>query len=435
MSILTLRSSAVVPAVHKRNFINLYLDILWFGLLSGSAINFMAIFATRQGANSWQIGLLGAAPGIVTLLVALPTGQWLQNHSLTKTTFWAAAGHRIFYVLWIFLPVLFTPARQVQLLIASLFLMSLPGTVLAISFNNLLASSVPSEWRGHVVGMRNAMFAASSIVVSFLCGWLLDNLPFVQGYQIVFGIGAFGALMSTIHLWFIRPEIINEATRYQQPIRDWAHPGSVSASRNIRTAIGLRSVMRGQHLGKLLNREVFNGPYKWVLILLFGFHLAQYVAIPMFPLYTVKTLKLSDQVLSIGNVFFYAALFLGSTQLARISDRFGHKTTLAVGAALMSLYPLLVAGSVTVFLYYLTSVIGGIAWTLAGGAIGNYLLEHVPADNRPPYLAWYNLSLNAAVLLGSLLGPVLADGLGLASALIIAAGLRLLMGIFLWRWG
>ncbi len=101
----------------------------------------------------------------------------------------------------------------------------------------------------------------------------------------------------------------------------------------------------------------------------------------------------------------------------------------------MSLYPLLVAGSVTVFLYYLTSVIGGIAWTLAGGAIGNYLLEHVPADNRPPYLAWYNLSLNAAVLLGSLLGPVLADGLGLASALIIAAGLRLLMGIFLWRWG
>ncbi|MCA9933425.1 MAG: hypothetical protein KC415_05845, partial [Anaerolineales bacterium] len=63
---------------------------------------------------------------------------------------------------------------------------------------------------------------------------------------------------------------------------------------------------------------------------------------------------------------------------------------------------------------------------LVGGVIANYLLENIPEDNRPAYLAWYNLALNAAILLGSLAGPALSAQLGLVMTLSLIAVARFL---------
>ena len=63
------------------------------------------------------------------------------------------------------------------------------------------------------------------------------------------------------------------------------------------------------------------------------------------------------------------------------------------------------------------------------------MLEHIPAHDRPPHLAWYNIILNAAVLIGSLGGPTIADSIGLTSALLLFAGLRFLAGFSILKWG
>ncbi|HLO14243.1 MAG TPA: hypothetical protein VK206_05400, partial [Anaerolineales bacterium] len=65
----------------------------------------------------------------------------------------------------------------------------------------------------------------------------------------------------------------------------------------------------------------------------------------------------------------------------------------------------------------------------------NYMLEHIPAHDRPSHLAWYTIILNAAVLIGSLAGPGIADLLGLFGALILFGFLRFLAGIFILKWG
>jgi hypothetical protein len=43
--------------------------------------------------------------------------------------------------------------------------------------------------------------------------------------------------------------------------------------------------------------------------------------------------------------------------------------------------------------------------------------------------------LNASILLGSLIGPTIAEVLGLSAALILFAVLRLLAGLAIWKWG
>jgi len=65
----------------------------------------------------------------------------------------------------------------------------------------------------------------------------------------------------------------------------------------------------------------------------------------------------------------------------------------------------------------------------------NYLLEKVPSKDKPSYLAWYNLVLNAAILVGALLGPVIGGIVGFAPALIIFAVGRMVAGMSILRWG
>jgi predicted MFS family arabinose efflux permease len=63
------------------------------------------------------------------------------------------------------------------------------------------------------------------------------------------------------------------------------------------------------------------------------------------------------------------------------------------------------------------------------------MLEHIPSHDRPPHLAWYNIVLNAAVLIGSLGGPVISERIGLSSALLVFAALRFLAGLAILKWG
>jgi hypothetical protein len=67
--------------------------------------------------------------------------------------------------------------------------------------------------------------------------------------------------------------------------------------------------------------------------------------------------------------------------------------------------------------------------------LGNYVLERVPADERPTYLAWNNMALQGGVLLGSLVAPTLAGWWGLVAALFFAAVARFLVGQAIWHKG
>ncbi|MCL4825330.1 MAG: hypothetical protein KJZ57_14045, partial [Anaerolineales bacterium] len=72
---------ADIPREYRSNFLHLYLDIGWFGILSGSAVNFLTIYAARLGAAAREIGLIGAASAVVNQLVAIPPGRWVAKRN------------------------------------------------------------------------------------------------------------------------------------------------------------------------------------------------------------------------------------------------------------------------------------------------------------------------------------------------------------------
>ena len=139
------------PLANQRaNFRHLYGDIFWYGILAGSSIAFINIYAARLGASALQIGLLTAGPAIVNLLFSVPAGNWLHDRSLVKTSFWSALYQRLGFAALICLPVLASATLEIRVMILTTLVMSLPGTLLAISFYAMFAELVPPDQRALV---------------------------------------------------------------------------------------------------------------------------------------------------------------------------------------------------------------------------------------------------------------------------------------------
>ena len=397
---------------------HLYFDIAWFGVLSGSTVNFLNVYATRIGASGIQIGLIGAMAAIVNLFLAIPAGRWLERQHIGHTMFWTSIFYRIGFLGFVFLPWLFSDPAQINAIILITFLMAIPLTPLGVGFNALFAEAVPTEYRAHVAGIRNVMFAISFMLTSLLSGVILDKVAFPGGYQIVFGIGFIGAAMSSYHLYHIRHTGGGEIAQLSKPV-----PATILQTNSPR------------NISAILRLDILHTPFIWVLASLFIFHLAQNLPAPIFPIFNVRALNLNDNQIGVGTALFYLTVLIGSTRLRGFVHRVGNKRVTGFGAMGMAFYPIILSFTTQVWQYYGVSLLGGFFTALATGAYANYMLENIPPSDRPSHLAWYNVILNLAILTASLAGPVIADQIGLVNALIICGCFRFLAGITILKWG
>jgi len=305
-----------IPERYRSNFTNLYLDIAWFGVLSGTAINFLNIYAARLGATGLQIGLLTAASAIVNLFLAIPAGHWISKRHTGRAVFWSSVLFRIGYLFWIPLPWIFDEQGQIWSLIVITFLMAIPLTPLGVGFNALFAEAVPDQYRARVAGTRNVTFAIAYMLSSLIAGYILDNTPFTEGYQIIFAIGAFGAAMSSYHIYHVKP--LEERT---PPLSELMPDSAIKSDSSLRL-------------------DIWKTPFRKILLSLLFFHLTQYIVTPLYALYLVGELNLNDSHFGTGTALFYLTVLLSSTQLGRIVQRYGHKKVTGWGAGGGGVFPL-----------------------------------------------------------------------------------------------
>jgi MFS family permease len=390
---------------------------------------FVVIFATRLGASAFEIALLTAGPAVFNLLFSLPAGRWMEGRALVPVTFWSAVWHRLGFLILVPLPWLFSDRVQVWVIVLLILLMSIPGTILAIGFNAMFAEAVPPEWRAEVVGKRNAIVAISLTVTTLISGQVLDRVDYPLNYVIVFAVGALGAALSTYYVGKVRliPVRASQAAghdRQIQPANLDVAPASQKAPPRQRR-IGLK-------LKQMLYLDRLPAAFSLLMLAYLLFYAFQYLGIPLFPLAQVRELELSDGVISLGSSLFYGVMFLVSLRMVDINTRLGHKRTLALGATIFAAYPLLLGLAQGPALFWVASFVGGGAWAITNAGLTNRLMEKAPENQRPAGMALHNLVLNLGILLGSLTAPLLSEWVGLQTALLVVAALRLLAGIIFW---
>ncbi|MBI4929033.1 MAG: hypothetical protein HY835_14795, partial [Anaerolineae bacterium] len=193
-----------IPKELQKTFIHLFIEMSWIGVLGGTTLSFLSVYAARLGGTPNQIGLISAVPALVNLLFAIPANGLIRGRPLGLTSFWGAALARIFYLSFALLPIFFAPRIEVWVIILVTLIMNIPLTVLNVSFNAMMIESIPGDWRAFVVGTRNALLSVFQLIFQLLSGLVLKNMDFPIGYQVVFFAGFLGAAMSTVHLFYLR---------------------------------------------------------------------------------------------------------------------------------------------------------------------------------------------------------------------------------------
>jgi MFS family permease len=392
----------------RSNFIRLFWDIAWWGFYIGSTASFLAIYATRCGATPEQIGLLTAIPAVLSLLLSLPVGWLLSHIPAGRATVLSALAGRSLFLVYALLPWLMPPRLQVEGLFIMAILLTVPNTVIGISFGQFFVEAIPREWRGTVVGARNAIMAIISFPVTLLCGQILSRMPFPQGYQVVFFIGFLGAVLTVFELRRVHP-VADPALPPVQP-----------------------SLAQTQRLLPAVNAEA--RVYLKVIGILFFFNITNNMVAPLIPDLLVNQLQLTDALISLGTAISTLLVFLVSLRIAWLTRRIGNRRATAIGAGLLALQTIALVIANGSALYILAAVIGGIASGVLGSAQYNYHLDSLPQTERPSWLSWSMLLGNTAVLLGALIGPAISSLIGADWALISFAVLRLGVGlVLLWE--
>lgn len=413
---MTALGRGAVPPVHRANFTALYWDIFCFGILAGTAINFLPIFAVRLGADPFRVGLLTSGPAFVNLLLSLPAGQWLRNRDVLRMTQVTAFINRFGYLVMVVLPWLLPPSAVLDVLPLVVVSMAFPGVILAISFNATFAEVVPPEWRALVVGRRNAVLAIASTVASLAGGQLLGLLPEPLNYQVLFMIGALGAFGSA---YFV------SRVRRPEPFR-----GGDAATQAAQAGRFSRWLNRAR-MRDALRLDLVRSRFGVLMLAYLVFYLAQFTAIPLQPVFWVQNLHLTDFEIGIGNALFYLTLMVGSLALAPLTARYGMYWLMTIGSVLYGLYPLITAQAQDAWLFFFVSLLGGVIWGIAGGSLTGWLMQDVPAGDRPAHMALHNVVLNLGTLAGTLLGPALADLVGTRDGLWISGWMRVAAGIII----
>lgn len=396
----------------RSNIIRYYLDISWWGLYGGATAAFLSIYATRVGATPAQIGLMTALPAAVQLLTSLPSGGLVRRMTPHRANWMGAFFSRLLLALYIFLPLLPSQPAQVRAIIIIGTAIAIPATLTGIAFNQLLMEAIPPDWRGTVIGVRNALYSIITFIVTVISGQILTRVAFPLNYQIVFAIGFVGAVMTAYQLWRVRP--LSNLQSATQPV-------AVTTGRSLR---GFIPAMTPQ-----------GRRYVQVLALLFLFNAVNNMVAPLVPGILVNRLALSDATISVGTALNSMLLFLVSLFYARRRRGARNRLGTALGAGLLAFQAVALALATNVWLYMLSVIIGGLGSGILLTAQYNYHLENVPDHERATWLSWNLLLGNAAILIGAVLGPEVALRVSAPSALWIFGALRLMIGAIIFRWG
>lgn len=388
--------------VQQENFRNVQLDAIGVGLASAAA-PFLPVFLARLGASNFQVGLLSAMPGLTGLVLAIIVGRFLQTRrnivpwfSLSRLlvlSSYALTGLVAFFV---------ADALAIKSILAIWALATLPQTALAVAFSVVMNAVAGPEGRYNLLSRRWAIIGLTNAVVTFLATQMLDRVLFPLNYKILFIALSVGGLVS---FYF--------SSRISLP--DQAAPPLVKAGQSLAATLrDYRELLRA------------NPAFVSFVSKRFVYLSAMALGAPIFPLYYVRQAQASDAQIGAINMTLTLMLMVGYFSWARISRKRNARFVLLATTLGLTLYPALTAATIRVEWMV---IIAGLAGFFQAGidlVFFDELMKTVPPEYSATFVSIAQSLQYLSAILAPLAGSLLADTLGLAGALLVSAGLRLI---------
>lgn len=356
------------------------------GVIGGSV--FLTGFALLLGANSFQLGLLGALPFIGQAFQFL--GAYLEERvgDRRSLVLYAALSGRLLWALLLLLPFLsFLGGAQLAIFFAALACSYALNGIAGNAWLSWMSDLVPPRQRGSYFGMRNTVAAVAAMASTFLAGLALDSFRAqgldALGYALIFGVAVLAALGSAALI----------ARQPEPPLKP---------HRNI-------------DLRAMLGAPLADQRFRAYVLAATGWALVTGVAAPFFNAYGLRTLGLDFSTLALTAIVTSAVSLIFTPLTGRLQDKLGDKLVLTVcvfGTVLLP-WGWVFSTPDNILPLWLTSIFSGVFWPGVNQGIQNLLMDRAPAAHRGAAMAAYSavtgLGTLAAGLLGGVLSTVLAS--------------------------
>lgn len=392
----------------RRNVINSLVDGMWYCVMAGLALPFVGMFAIRLGASDYMVGLITSLPALLGLLAQLPSA-WLagQARSLQRLTMTAGFLHRVFYLLFVFIPLLPVPRIvQAWVFVIGYAVANFPGTVCSTAWQAMMGEMFPETLRGQIFGERNMLTGIVTLVFTAVAGWYYDrtNGIFPWNYSITFAISFIGLMMSLFYLSRLRE----------------ARPASVHERRRS----GVSSFGR---VREVLHHRPFMIFAAGMLVFHFGLHLPAAV----FTIMWVKQLHLPESWIGNFSVVNGLAAVFVYRWLGRVADRRGNGFVLFASLVGFLTLPMLYAYAYNPYAIALLQVLSGFAGAAFNLGLFNTLLGTAPEAARADYIAVFNLLMGISGFALPMIGVTLMDATSVPVVMLASTILRLLAVVWL----
>jgi hypothetical protein len=390
----------------RRNYRNVQIDGIGIGI-AGAASAFLPVFLARTGATSFQISLLSVMPALTGMVFALPIGWFLQNRANIVT--WFSTSRLLVisaYALTGLMPFFLRGANVVPAILVVWACVTVPQTTVAVAFSVVMNEVAGPQGRYFLMSRRWSLLGLTTAVMVAIAGRVLDSIAYPVNYQLVFMVLSLGGLLSFA---FSRSIVLSDRSR-PRPERQ-VRPVRQQRVR-MRVASYVRRVRREPaFLSFISKRAVFT----------FGVALAA----PVFPIFFVRVVHLSDTWIGVLNTVQTAAMLGGYFVWTRLSRSRGSRFVLLATVLGLSLHPFGMS-----FLRDALPIVAlaGVAGFFQAGldlVLFDELMKRVPLAYGATFVAIAQLFQYASSILAPPLGSLLIDHLGAAPALVVSAVIRL----------
>lgn len=390
---------------------NIRLNI-YHGIIANIAMNmvhpFVGIFAVRLGASNYQIGLVSSAPALVGLLSMIPGGKFVDSRVDRKR--WCAIFmmmHRLFYLLLAAIPFI-TPDRRAGLLVLTLALMNLPGSIANVSWQGFISRVVPQKRRASAFAKRSLAMNVSGTLAVLIAGRILDIMSYPMGYQVVFA-AAFAFAVAEI--WVFKhlqelPDATETAPECEDSVVEFltALPRAIIAD--------LREIVTRARFIRFLLTSIF-------------FYFAWQVAWPLFTLYQVRELGATNLWVSILNLSNTGGTLVGFGFWSKYMERNGSLKTLFVSTLGIFLVPVVYAFSRSLYTIAFFNLLTGAIFSGVMLSLFNSLLDMTPDERKTTYIAYYNTAITISAIFAPMAGVALLSFMNYRTAFLATGALRL----------
>jgi hypothetical protein len=408
------RALAQPRTVGERNVRAVLVDGIGVGIATGVA-SFLSVFLVRLGASSFLVGLLTSLPALTGALLAVPIGRFLERQRnivpwYSNMRIWVLWSYAVFGLLPFVVPLPLVP----WVVIGIWALVTVPSTFVNVAFTVVMGGVAGPKNRFALMSLRWSSLGAVTAITVAIVGQLLDRGSFPLNYQLVFMGSFFGGLLSYL---FSRSIVIPDNPH---------HAATASEAEAQRLPTTRRRLLTLPSLASLAG-SLRTAPPAFLRFAgsAFVFRGGVAMSIPLLPLYWVREVGASDAWIGIITTANSAVLLIAYSLWSLAARRIGVGGVLLITSFAMGFYPIAVATTHSVWM--LAVFAGIVGMFAAGNDLVNFdlLLTTIPSDHQALYVGLYQTLQNAALFVMPLVGTLLADLIGLPTALIVAGVMRL----------